>query len=399
MSSAPPETDNWYKIERRGATVLTESIPFPVELISRPGQLTTAARELSAFQVIAVDTESNSFYHYPEQLCLIQIASHHKVYLIDTIALDDLAPLKDILENVSIKKIIHAADNDIRGLDRHCGLHIRNLFDTSIAARIAGITRLGLSALTNDLLGITIDKSKRLQRADWGRRPLSAEAIKYAATDVIHLFDLMEILNQRLRELGRTAWVAEECARIEEIRYTAPDIEYAYLSVKESGNLDERGLAILRSLYTFREEEARHQHRPPFFILSDTALVFLAGNPEANFSEVPGFGQTGLNRLGKGLKKALYNGLNAPPINRPHTGKYVRITSEHLQRLSLLKEWRTSLAFSLSLDPSLLWPLTSLEQLARAPNTLNSELASNNIRHWQRDVIAASLRDYLDSIQ
>ncbi len=371
---------------------MIDSLPLPVEIVSQPAQLGVAVRELVGSHIIALDTESNSYHHYPEQLCLIQIASRHKVYIIDTIALDDLAPLRDILADVSIKKVVHAADNDIRILDRYCGLHIHNLFDTSIAARFTGINQFGLAALTRDLLGLTINKSKRFQRSDWGRRPLSSEAFEYAATDVLHLFALREILDQRLRILERTTWIAEECARIEEIRYTAPNLETAYLSVKGAKDLDGCGLAVLRSLVLFREKEARRQHRPPFYVLPHTTLIFLATNPETALSEVPGLGQTGLKRFGHGLQQALRNGTTAPPIHRPHPIRAKRASEEQVLRLSRLKEWRTSLGSSLSLDPSLLWPLTSLERLAKAPDTLSAELTSDNIRHWQRDVVASSLQ-------
>ncbi|MGB2814718.1 MAG: HRDC domain-containing protein [Dehalococcoidales bacterium] len=388
-----------YETESRGVSLLTGLLSLPVEIVSRPAQLGVAARELVGSNVIALDTESNSFHHYPEQLCLIQIASRHKVYIIDTIALYDLAPLRDVLADVSIKKIVHAADYDIRSLDRHCGLHIHNLFDTSVAARFTGITQFGLAALTRDLLGITINKSKRLQRADWGRRPLSAEALEYAATDVRHLLALREILDQRLRALGRATWVAEECAGIEEVRYTTPNLETAYLSVKGAKGLDGRGLAVLQSLFLFREEEARRQHRPPFFVLPDATLVFLAASPEAALSEVPGLGQTGVKRFGQGLQQAIRNGITAPPVHRPRPIKAVRASEEQVQRLNRLKEWRISLGSSLSLDPSLLWPLTSLERLAKAPDTLSVEFTSDNIRHWQRDVIASSLQACLEFLQ
>ncbi len=374
---------------------MTGSIPLPVEVVSQPAQLSASARELVGSHTIALDTESNSFHRYPEQLCLIQIASRHKVYIIDTISLHDLAPLRDVLADASIKKVIHSADYDIRSLDRHSGLHIRNVFDTSIAARFTGITQLGLEAITRDLLGITINKSKRLQRADWGRRPLPTEALEYAATDVRHLLALREILDQRLRTLGRESWVAEECARIEEVRYTTPNLETAYLYIKGSKDLDGRGLAVLQSLFLFREEEARRQHRPLFFVLPDATLIFLATSPKVAFSEVPGLGQTGLKRFGQGLRQALHNGITAPPIHRPHPIKAVRASKEQVQRLIRLKEWRTSLGSRLSLDPSLLWPLTSLERLAKAPDTLSVELASDGIRHWQRDVVASSLQSCL----
>jgi ribonuclease D len=249
-----------------------------------------------------------------------------------------------------------------------------------------------LAALIRDLLGITIDKSKRLQRADWGRRPLSAEALEYAAADVRYLFALREILDQRLQTLGRVAWVAEECAGLEEVRYTAPNLETAYLSVKGAKYLDGHALAVLQSLFLFREEEARSQHRPPFFVLPDATLVFLASNPGVALSNVPGLGQTGLKRFGQSLRQALRNGITAPPIHRSHHIKAARTSEEQVQRLSRLKEWRISLGASLSLDPFLLWPLTSLKRLAKAPDTLSVELTSGNIRHWQRDVVASSLQ-------
>ncbi len=388
-----------YEAESRGVSILTSSPSLPVEIVSQAAQLGAAARELIESHVIALDTESNSFHHYPEQLCLIQIASRHKIYIIDTIFLHDLTPLRDVLADVSIKKVLHAADNDIRSLDQHCGLYIHNLFDTSIAARFTGSSRLGLAAITEDLLGITINKSKRLQRADWGRRPLSTEALEYAATDVRHLIAMREILDQRLRTLGRAVWVTEECASLEEIRYTTPNLETAYLSVKGTKDLDGRGLAVLQSLFLFREEEARRQHRPPFMVLPNSTLIFLAASPEAALSEVPGLGQTGLKRFGQGLQQALHNGKTAPPIHRPRPIKAVRASKEQVQRLSRLKEWRTSQGSSFSLDPSLIWPLTSLERLAKAPDTLNIELTSDNILYWQRDVVASSLQSSLKSLQ
>jgi ribonuclease D len=384
--------EEMYEAESRGVRLLTGLLPLPVEIVSRPAQLGVAIREMEGSDTIALDTESNSFHHYPEQLCLIQIASRDKVYILDTISLNDLAPLQDVLADASIKKVVHAAEYDIRSLDRHCGIHIHNLFDTSIAARFIGITQFGLAAVTRELLGITINKSKRLQRADWGQRPLSAEALAYATSDVRHLLALREILEKRLRTLGREAWVAEECAKIEDIRYTARNLETAYLCVKGAKNLDGRGLAVLQSLFLFREEEAIRQHRPPFFVLSDATIIFLATNPETALSEVPGLGQTGLKRFGQGLRQALRKGITAPPVHRPRISKAVRPSEAQVQRLSCLKELRTSLGFDLSLDPSLLWPLTSLERLAKAPETLDDELTSDSIRHWQRRVFDSLLR-------
>ncbi len=377
---------------------MTVPLPLPIELINQSARFNTAIQEIMSSSVIALDTESNSFHRYPEQLCLIQAASKQNIYIIDTISLQDLNPLKKTLENNSIKKVLHSADYDIRSLDRHYGIRIRNLYDTSIASRFVGIVQFGLSYIIKDLLGVTIHKSKRLQKADWGQRPLSSEAIEYAANDVRYLFALQKFLDMKLQTLGRTTWVAEECARLEEVRYSSPNPDTAYLFIKGTHKLDGCGLAILRSLYLFREKEARRWRRPPTLLIPDVVLSSLANNPTMSLAEVPSLGQIGLKRFGRGLRKALHNGFIAPPINRPSVISTDRLNNKQIKRLGLLKIWRTSLGETLSLDPSLLWPKASLERLAKAPDTLEIELKSKDIRHWQREQFASSLQDFLKSL-
>ena len=362
--------------------------PLPVEIVTQSARLDAAVKAMLGCREIALDTESNSFFRYPEQLCLIQIATREKVYIIDTIVLPDIAPLEAVLADAGIGKVVHGSDYDIRSLDRHYGFRIRGLFDTGVAARFAGATKFGLAALTEDLLHVTIPKTKQLQRADWGRRPLSAEALDYAASDVRHLFTLQEILTGRLQSLGRTEWVAEEFCRLEDIKYVPPDPETSYLSVKGASDLDGRGLAILRSLFLFREGEARRQHRPHFYIVPDAELISLAMNP----------GEAGRQRIVPGLEKALREGMAAPPVSRPSPVEYERMSPEQSQRLGRLKAWRMALGVTLSLDPSLLWPMASLERLARAPDIFDAELASAGIRRWQRDRFAAALGACLESV-
>ena len=377
---------------------MTVPLPLPTELINQSARFNTAIQEIMSSSVIALDTESNSFHRYPEQLCLIQAASKQKIYIIDTISLQDLNPLKKTLENNSIKKVLHSADYDIRSLDRHYGIRIRNLYDASIASRFVGIVQFGLSYIIKDLLGVTIHKSKRLQKADWGQRPLSSEAIEYAANDVRYLFALQKILDMKLRTLGRTTWVAEECARLEEVRYSSPNPDTAYLSIKGTHKLDGCGLAILRSLYLFREKEARRWRRPPTLLIPNVVLSSLANNPTMSLAEVPSLGQIGLKRFGRGLRKALHNGFIAPPINRPPAISAKRLNNIQIKRLGLLKTWRMSLGETLSLDPSLLWPKASIERLARAPDTLEIELKSKDVRRWQHEQFASSLQGFLKSL-
>ena len=126
--------------------------------------------------VVALDTEANGYHRHPERVCLIQLATRKRLYVIDPIEIDDMAPLGPLLASRRVEKVIHGADYDIRGLDRDWGFRIANIFDSSIAARFAGMEKIGLAAALEECLGIRVEKRKRLQRADWSRRPLSDEA-------------------------------------------------------------------------------------------------------------------------------------------------------------------------------------------------------------------------------
>ncbi len=382
---------------------------FPVEIITQSSHLYAAVQEMGDSRAIAVDTEANSRHRYPEQLCLIQIATLNKIFIIDTILLKEIDSLRDILLDASIIKVFHTADYDILSLNRHFGFQIRGVFDAAIAARFTGISKFALAIILEDLLGITIQKNRRIQEGDWGRRPLSTEALEYAANDVRHLLALRDFLDKRLQELGRISWVTEECTRLEELRYEPWDLETAFLSLKGADKLDGSSLAILKSLYLFREKEALKQNRPPYYVIPHNTLLYLATNPEADLSKTPGLGKTGLKRFGQDLQEALEKGLVAAPIYRSSRAITEELNEEELQSLKLtrderdqrlkrLKAWRTSIGILLSLDPSLVWPRVSLERLSRNPDTLEVELTSSDIRRWQHEQFASSLNVLVGSL-
>lgn len=369
----------------------------PVNMIMSDAGLASAARTMTGQPSIAMDTESNSFFHYPEQLCLIQVATASDAFIIDPFAIQDVSPLAAVLANPSVKKVMHGADYDVRSLDRAWHARVANLFDTSVAARFVGIMQFGLAALAQELVGATLDKSKRLQRADWAKRPLTEEAIAYAAADVRHLLAIRDILQTRLDALGRSAWVAEEFLRLEAVRYTPPDPETAFLGVKGGRDLGPHGLAVLRALWEFREREALHQARPPFYVLSDEALVYLASGPETELAKTPGFGPGGMQRFGHALEEALDAGRKAPPYRRVIVDTLGRPTPEQAARLQKLKAWRTALGERLKLNPSLLWPMHSMERLSRNPSALDAEEHVPEVRAWQWQEFATDLRKTLSA--
>jgi ribonuclease D len=365
------------------------SIAF--ELLTTSAQVSDLARILSQERCIAVDTESNSRHRYPERVCLIQVAANSKVYLIDTLAVDDMRPMGEVLADETVVKVIQGAEYDIRCLDREWGFRVRNLFDTSIAARFVGMEQFGLSALTEALLGVQIPKDARIQKSDWSRRPFNQEALDYAATDVWYLLSIRRALQDGLRALSRSSWVSEECARLEEIRHIGPDPETAFLSLKGSRRLAGQQKAILKRLFMLREEEARRRNRPPYYVLPHETLVHLASNPAADFAEIPSLKRQVHSRFGRLLRASLHRGMADPPINTPVRHSSPRATPVQIERLQMLKKWRADLGKRLSIDPALVWPMASLERLARAPRTLGAELKSSDVRRWQCQQFATSL--------
>ena len=365
--------------------------PIPIELLTTSGQVSDLARVLSQDRCIAIDTESNSRHRYPERVCLVQVATSSKVYLIDTLAVEDMKPIGEVLADETVVKVIQGADYDIRCLDREWVFRIRNLFDTSIAARFVGMKQTGLSALTEALLGVHVPKDARIQKSDWSHRPISQEALSYAATDVWYLLSIKEALDSRLRTLARSTWVSEECARLEEIRYVAPDPETAFLSLKGSRRLDGQQKAILKRIFMLREAEARRRNLPPYYVLPHETLIHLAINPTADLAQLAPLRRQVDSHFGKLLSATLHSGSADPPISNPIRYRVQPATPIEIERLQILKKWRLNLGMQLSIDPALVWPMVSLERLAKAPGTLGAELQSPEVRQWQREQFATSL--------
>ena len=364
------------------------------ELVTDSDRLARVVKAALREPVVALDTEANGYHRHPERVCLIQLATPKRLYVIDPIEIDDMSPLGPLLASRRVEKMIHGADYDIRGLDRDWGFRIANIFDSSIAARFAGMEKIGLAAALEECLGIHVEKLKRLQRADWSRRPLSEEALTYAADDVAHMLPLRDALLERLQGLGRAAWVAEEFARLEEIRYSPPDPpEVACFSYKGSRDLDGRGRAILKELALAREAEALRRGVPTFRIMRSEDLVGIAAAPDDQESvgkllkrSHPGFA----NRL----RRALSKGKKAPPDERPRTSTAPpRMTAEQQARLKDLKAWRNARAEELALDVSVIWPAASLDRLAREPESLGEEIDAAEVRRWQAERFEQSLSE------
>src|SRR5581483_2017861 len=159
---------------------------------------------------VALDTEADSLHAYPEKLCLLQFSLAAGDFLLDPLAGLTLGPLWEELHRHQL--LMHGADYDLRLLRKNHAFIPTRILDTMLASRLLGEREFGLVHLVKKYLDVTLEKGS--QKADWARRPLTPRMEAYARNDTHFLKPLADILEARLRERGRLAWLQESCRRL-----------------------------------------------------------------------------------------------------------------------------------------------------------------------------------------
>ncbi|MBK8340090.1 MAG: ribonuclease D [Flavobacteriales bacterium] len=136
--------------------------------IEDANMLAQATKDLADAPVIALDTEASSFHRFRVRVCLVQLSTRDRTWLVDPLALPDLKPLGDLLGQKSIEVVIHDADYDLRILAQEYGIRVENVFDTLVAAELLNEPEIGLAALLGKYMGIAVDKKFQ--------RPIGANA-------------------------------------------------------------------------------------------------------------------------------------------------------------------------------------------------------------------------------
>jgi ribonuclease D len=214
---------------------------------------------------------------------------------------------------------MHGADYDVRILDRDYGVRVAGLQDTQIMAQLLGEEKTGLAALLEKELGVTLDK--RFQRADWGRRPLKAGQIAYAASDTAHLGDLVDRLRTRLEKLGRWGWAQDEFRKLEGVRHNPVEADpRAFERIKGGRGIRGRARDRLFTLYDWRDRQARSRDIPPFKVLGNRALLALAKDPPEDLEQlgaIEGVGPRAVRRWGRDLLRMVKRPERAPERRKP----------------------------------------------------------------------------------
>jgi ribonuclease D len=383
---------------------------------SSPGDLErVVARFAGGCGPVALDAERASGYRYGQRAYLVQLRrSGAGTAIIDPIACPDLSRLNAALADA--EWVLHAAAQDLPSLTP-LGLRPRRLFDTELAGRLLGYPRVGLGAMVETVLGLTLEKGH--SAVDWSTRPLPEPWLRYAALDVEILVELSGVLDAQLRQQGKRRWAEEEFAFIAASPPTQPRTDPWRRTSGLHRVRRRRQLAIVRALWEQRDRIARQRDLSPRRVLPDAAIVEAAlaspTSPSA-LAALPSFRGRGTRRMldtwwaavdhaqslaDAELPQQATAGSGGPPPARTwadrHPAAAERLAAARVVVAALADEH--VLPAENVLAPDTVRRLAWNPPAAPSPDAIGAVLRDAAARPWQIDLTAVPLAKALARIQ
>lgn len=333
--------------------------------IEHPEALQEWLAALPPAAAVGVDTEFMRTHTFFPQLALLQLGDGARQALVDPLACDLDGLLLPSLGSASTVTVMHSASEDLEALAPALPQGPGSLFDTQVAAALVGMG-LGVSyrALVQALAGVELDKGET--RSNWLQRPLSPAQRSYAALDVVYLDTLHEQLSARLEQRGRSAWHAEECARLKQRGSSQDPDPQPQRAMRAAADWPAPKQALLRRLLLWRDATARQLDVPRPWLLADPLVLDLVHEPPATSAalEQRSRGQRALRSAQrKDLLDLLGRPLEAAEIEAtlPVIGHAQGATKAALKAM---KQHVDTVAAQLDLPPGLLCPRKALEEFA-----------------------------------
>jgi ribonuclease D len=350
--------------------------------IDRSGMLP----EPAGHGLLGLDTEFMRRDTFFPKLALVQAARGDACWLIDPLAYDAGPDLRELLAGRLC--VMHSAGEDMEALAPLLGDTPPQLFDTQIAAAMCGMgPGLSYQKLVANVLGIDIPKDET--RSDWLQRPLTASQIDYAAQDVAHLAALHDRLAAELDRRGRTAWHAEDCARLAQRAWPGPaqPEPQPQTGFRNAADWPEAARARLKRVLLWRDATARKLDKPRPWVLDDAHAAALAQQPPVDAQEL--FERVRGQRVLRGPQRAeLLEVLKASataqelstlaPIPAPPRGEARRV-------VDAMRGVVQSIAAKLELPAGLLCPRRLIEEFAVTGTW------PDGLRGWRAGVLQADL--------
>ena len=338
---------------------------------------------------IGLDTEFIRERTYWPQLALVQIAlgeGDGDILLVDPLVPGMCEALAPLLADAPVLKIMHSASEDLVAFKHACGVLPAPMFDTQIAAALAGVGGgMGYQKLVQAVTGVALAKGET--RSDWLRRPLSASQLEYAADDVRHLHALRRHLDTALATQGRSAWLQEDCARLLVTVADDQGERLPHLALRSAQFLDRQGQLRLLRLLRWREAYARRSDRPRSWILDNELAVTLArANPadpaalQAQLDATPKAPKSLRDPMWQALSTPLADEQEAPPARGEDRDK---------KQLRAMQDAVLTIAGELNMPEGLLASRKLLEALQDGGGW------TGPLAGWRRGVLEARLQPLL----
>ncbi|WP_265031100.1 ribonuclease D [Wolbachia endosymbiont (group B) of Athalia cordata] len=260
-------------------------------LISTTSELENACKELMEKdpKFIAIDTEfiRNNLTYYPK-LSLIQISYGEKSFIVDSLVPEiDLSFIKKMMLNQGIIKVFHSCRQDIESLLTVFKCVPTPIFDTQVAAMFCHYYHdfIGYSKVVEQYQGIALDKIKA-KNSDWLRRPLSEDQLDYAINDVVYLYDLYQILSNKLEESNRMSWFQEEMELLVDINKYLHSPKDAWRRIKFNYEANPRLMLVVKAVSEWQETLAQRYNINRNKVINNAVIIGLIEKNVERIDEV-----------------------------------------------------------------------------------------------------------------
>lgn len=355
---------------------------------------------------VAVDAERASGYRYGQRAYLVQLRREGAgTALVDPVGCPDLSGLGEALAGT--EWILHAATQDLPCL-REIGMTPTLLFDTELAGRLAGFPRVGLGAMVESVLGYALEKGH--SAVDWSTRPLPEPWLRYAALDVELLVDLRDALEKELDRQGKLEWARQEFEAIASAPPAPPRKDPWRRTSGMHKVRRRRQMAVVREMWSARDQVAQRRDVSPGKVLSDAAIVEAALALPLNLTALtalPGFGHRMGRRQLEQWQAAVDRARALPDAELPQPGQPVAgpppprswadKDPEAAARLSAARAAVSSLAEQLNLPQENLITPDTVRRLCweppadLSPEAVSAALTALGARAWQVEQVTPLL--------
>ena len=359
--------------------------PIYIESLPALENFCSSANEESA---IGLDTEFVRERTYYPIFALLQISAGNRVAIIDPLTIESLAPLRSILLNPRIQKILHSGRQDLEVLLHATGVLPINVIDTQVAAGLSGLSdQIGYGTLVNNLLSIQLNKEHT--RTDWLQRPLSPDQLQYASDDVAYLPAITTILLERLTKLGRLDWLIADSNTLLDPAIYANTPDLAWHRLAGNTDLPYPLLNRLKALSSWREGLAQRLDLPRSWILRDNDIHTLSRSSQLESITLPRI--RGLSREEHDrLHLEVTSMLHSLPLDSELKEKPFQPDTERKILLKKLSQIVRVAAEDLKISPTILASRRDLELLIDNPD------ASRITQGWRLNIIGRQLLSQLN---